>query len=56
MIWTGPPALVGWVWPPVAELPPGKYTHGQAEYERDLVGRPVTKALERLATLYGSHL
>jgi hypothetical protein len=57
IIRTGPPVLIsGWIWPPVAQLPPGRYSHGQADYERDLEARPVTDALDRLAVLYRQHL
>lgn len=48
--------VTGWVWPQVADLPPGKYDYGRAEYERDLEGKPVTDALDLLAILYRAHL
>jgi hypothetical protein len=57
IIRTGPPVLVtSWVWPPVSQLPQGRSTRGQVEYERDLEGHPVTEALDRLAILYRAHI
>lgn len=47
---------LSWLWPLATSLPSPKHPYGRPEYVRDLEGKPVTDALDRLAALYAAVL